>query len=113
MGDAIDERPKTAVYSTTGSQRDRRAVELLRAFCALYSLRCVFYLDRKMPQEGQSNAWSRLLQDISEGKFDGVITWMQSPEMEQFCAEHGTKYLELDPFDWFQTMRAARVNILR
>lgn len=109
----IDERPRTAVYSLLHSRRDHRAVILLHAFCAINGLRCLFYLDDKLPKEGQPSAWQRLLDDVSQGKFIGVITWLQSPEMEQFCQEHSTKFVEVDIFDWFRAMRMAKVDILR
>lgn len=109
----VDRRPRTAVYSLLHSRKDHRAVELLRAFCAIHGLRCVFYLDKKIPKEGQPSAWQLLLEDVSDGRFEGVITWLQLERMEQFCEEHSTKYLEVDIFDWFQAMRAAKVNVMR
>ena len=93
----IDKRP-SAVYSLLHSRRDHRAVVLLHAFCAINGLRCLFYLDEKIPKTGQRSARQRLLEDISDGKFVGVITWMQSPELEQFCEENSTKFLEVDIF---------------
>ena len=112
MGDAIDERPKTAVYSTCHSKRDKRAIELLHAFCAVNGLRCVFYLDKRMPKGNQPSSWRWLMEDVMDGKFDLVISCLEAPGMEELCARHGAKFEQLDVFDWFRGMRARKMNIL-
>jgi len=112
MGDAIVERPKTAVYSTCHSKRDKRAIELLHAFCAVNGLRCVFYLDKRMPKGNQPSSWRWLMEDVMDGKFDLVISCLEAPGMEELCARHGAKFEQLDVFDWFRGMRARKMNIL-
>lgn len=102
----IDKRPKVAVYSTISNQRSRRAVELLHLFCAFNGLHGMFYLDKKAPKEGQPSAWQRLLNDINEGKFDAVITWLEAPGMQEYCESNNTKFVEVDPFYFYQSLRS-------
>jgi len=79
----------------------------------LNDLHCVFYLDKKIPKPDELSAWQRLLDDVSTGKFDAVMTWLSVPDMQQFCEGYNTRFVELDIFGWFQAMRAAKDDILR
>lgn len=108
----VNTRPKTAVYSTTGNKRARRAVELLRYYCLLHDLNCVFYLDKGMPKPDKPSAWQRLLNDVSTSKIDGVITWMPAPDMPQFCASYNTKFAEVDIYGWFASLRTPKDDTL-
>jgi hypothetical protein len=78
----------------------------------LHDLHCVFYLDKGIPKPDKSSAWQRLLDDVRAGKFDGVITWMQAPDMQQFCDSYNTKFAELDIFGWFQSLRTPKDDTL-
>ena len=107
----LDNRPRAAVYSTLHSQRAQRAIVLLHAFCAVNGLRCVFYLDKRKPKEGQPSGWQCLLDDISQGKFDMVITWLEAPGMAQFCEEYHTHFEQVDPFVYSQSMREGKIDL--
>ena len=109
----IDTRPLVGVYSTCGSKRDRRAVELLSMFCLINGLHCIFYLDKKVAQDEHPPAWDRLCQDIAEGKFQAGLTWLDTPDMEQWCAERGVKWVQVDVFGWFQAMRTSNKDMVR
>lgn len=106
-------KPKTAVYSTLHNKRDKRAVELLRIFCLFNDLHCVFYLDKKIPKPDEASAWKQLLDDVTNGKFETVMTWLSAPDMQRFCEGYNTKFVELDIFDWFQTMRTSKADNTR
>ena len=103
--DVIDKRPLAAVYSFYRSKRDRRAVELLYAFCAVSGLRPIFYLDRKVTREGQPPAWQHLIADVEAGKYTVVITWLEAPGMAAWCEERGVRYEQVDPFEFSVAMR--------
>ena len=112
MLDSIDKRPKVAIYSTCGSKRDRRAVELLGAFCAINNLHGVFFLDKRIGKTEHPPAWDKLCGEVSKGKFQAVLTWvdLDVEEMDRWCGQFGATFQKVDIFDWFQSMRAAKVD---
>lgn len=112
-GIMLDKRPKAAVYSTLHSQRDTRAVMLLHTFCVLNGLRCIFYVDKKLPKEGLPSAWQRLLDDIAKGTYDVVITWLEAPGMADYCKQYDTQFEQVDPFVYSQSIRTSNVDIRR
>ena len=109
----IDTRVRAAVYSTCRNKKDSRAVELLHAFCAVNSLRCSFYLDKVISKDGSSAVWLKLLDDVSQGKFDVVLTWLDLPEMAKWCALHNTRFEQVDIFLWSQAIRTSNTDMMR
>ena len=107
--DAIDNRPKAAVYSAYKTKRDKRGVELLYAFCAINGIKPRFYLDKTMPAEGQPPGWVRLCADVEAGKYDLVITSsdLDAPGMAEWCAARGVRYAEVNPFEYSMALRDA------
>jgi hypothetical protein len=110
----IDKRPLVAVYSTCNTKRDKRAIELLRAFCVISELRCTFFLDKKMPKAEHPPAWGKLCEEISQGRYQVVLTWMDldAALMEQWCAQFGATFQKVDIFEWFRAMRT-KVDYVR
>jgi len=104
---AIDKRPKAAVYSWYRNKRDKRAVELLYMFCAVTGLRPTMYLDKRTPKEGQPALWRQLCRDVEAGQYQVVMTWLDIPGMQEWCAERGVRYEQVDPFEFFSAMREA------
>lgn len=106
----VDTKPKTAVYSTLHNKKDKRAVELLRLFCLFHNLNCVFYLDKRIPKPDAPSQWQNLLDDVTNGKLETVMTWLSAPDMQQFCEGYNTRFVELDIFDWFKAMRTSKAD---
>jgi len=106
-GVLLDTRPRAAVYSWYRNKRERRAVELLRAFCAVSGLLPTFYLDRKAPRRGQPPPlWQCLCRDVEAGKYAVVITWLDVPGMGEWCEAVGVRYEQVDPFEFSVAIRA-------
>ena len=109
----IDKRPKVAIYSTCGSKRDMRAIELFRAFCTINNLDGVFFLDKRIGKTEHPPAWGKLCEEVSKGKFQVVLTWMDLDvaQMQRWCMQFGATFQKVEIFDWFQAMRVAKVDI--
>lgn len=105
MQGMIDKRPRAAVYSFYKNKRDRRAVELLYAFCAISGLRPTMYLDKRTPKEGQPPLWQSLCQDVEAGQYQVVITWLEVPGMAEWCEARGVRFEQVDPFEFSVAMR--------
>lgn len=106
--DTKDTRPKAAVYCIVTSKRDNRAAQLLHAFCAVSGLRPTFYIDKRVPPSGQPPGWTQMCNDVASGQYDVVMVWQPVDGMDKWCDAQGVRYVEIEPFAFFNAMRAKR-----
>jgi len=106
LEELMDKRTVAAIYGTNASKRDRQAIELFRAFCLVNNLRGVLFLDKRIDNSEHPPAWDRLCDELSKGKFQIVMTWLDLdvPAMERWCVQYGVKFEHIDIFEWYSAV---------
>lgn len=107
------QQPNVGVYGITRNRRERRGLELLCIYCCVYGLHYAMYQDTTIPVPGQPSGWQRLLDGITRGLFGVVVIWQDAPELKAYCERHGVRLEVVDPFAYFQSLRARKVDIRR
>jgi mRNA-degrading endonuclease HigB of HigAB toxin-antitoxin module len=93
-----DNRPLVAIYAIVRRPRDEVALTLMYNFCVESHWHAIAYIDKSFPKDNAESAWSRLMVDISHGKYYAVVMAWQTPGMAEYCEQYDTHLAVIDPF---------------
>jgi hypothetical protein len=87
--------PRVAVYSIIRNDGERAAHELVMQSCIENGSMPVAYVDEGFPRQGHGSAWDRLVADVANRQFYGVVMRWHVKGFAEYCWQYDTRLVVL------------------
>jgi hypothetical protein len=86
---------KVAVYSIVRNDGERAAHDLVMQACIENGSIPMAYVDDSFPRQGRGSAWDRLVADIANRQFYGVVMRWHVKKFAEYCWQYDTRLVVL------------------